>query len=77
MEREVAVVNLDEIATHWQIPVEVVKTFIVEYGLNPLNPGAWAGELEHWNLLIAAKQQAFEESLFPRPTRPEPAKTSP
>ncbi len=56
-------VDLDELAARWQIPVEVVKTFIVDYGMNPIHPEDWVPD--HWDLWISEKQKAFEASVFP------------
>lgn len=72
-ENELLVVDLDEIATRWQIPVERVMYFITDLGLDPQQPEDWVPE--HWDLWIAEKQQAFDDLLFPRELRPEPAET--
>ncbi len=61
--RQLRVVNLDEIAARWQIPVAVLQSFITDYGLNPARPGKWVSE--HWDLLIQEKQKAFDDALFP------------
>ncbi len=61
--KRLRVVDLDELAARWQIPVEVVKTFIVDYGMNPTHPEDWVPD--HWDLWISEKQKAFEASVFP------------
>ncbi len=33
--KQLRVVDLDEIAARWQIPVAVLQSFITDYGLNP------------------------------------------
>ena len=69
MERRILVVNLDEIASRWQIPVERIKYFITDCGMNPAKPEKWGAK--HWDLLMQEKQKAFDDSLFPRKFRPE------
>ncbi len=72
MER-LRVVNLDEIAERWQIPVERVKYFITDCGMNPRQTAAWVAKNQE--LFLREKQKAFEDSLFPRHLRPEPAES--
>lgn len=76
MERErLVVVNLDEIAARWQIPVERVKYFITDCGM-PVGDearGKWFAE--NSELVLQEKQKAFNALLFPRPLRPEPTET--
>ena len=67
-EKGLVLVNLDELADRWQIPVTVVKGFIVDHGMNPACYEDWVAT--NWELFIAEKQKAFEASLFPRPLRP-------
>ena len=70
MERELVVVNLDEIAARWQIPVERVKYFITDCGM-PVEDeerGRWFAE--HTDLIMEEKRKAFDALLFPRPLRP-------
>ena len=72
MERApLVVISLDEIASRWQIPVERIIYFITNCGMNPAEPEKWG--VENWDLLIKEKQEAFEDSLFPRELRLEPS----
>ncbi len=57
--------NLDELADHWQIPVDVVKYFITERGLDPTRTGKWLADETNAALLIAEKQKVFEAAVFP------------
>ncbi len=57
--------NLDELADHWQIPLDVVKSFIVEKGLDPTQTGKWLADETNAALLIAEKQKVFEAAVFP------------
>ncbi len=72
MER-LRVVNLDEIAYRWQIPVERVKYFITDCGMDPRKSAQWVED--HKDLFLEEKRIAFEDSLFPRHLRPEPAES--
>jgi hypothetical protein len=66
MER-LRVINLDELAIRWQIPVERIKYFITDCGMNPAQPEKWAAS--HWEVFMKEKQEAFESSLFPEKLR--------
>lgn len=68
------VVDLDEIATRWQLPVERVIYFISEMGMDPAQPEEWV--VDNWDIWISEKQEAFEALLFPRELRIEPAEAS-
>jgi hypothetical protein len=77
VERErLVVVNLDEIAARWQIPVERIKYFITDCGMpvEEKERGQWFAE--HTDLILEEKRKAFDESLFPRHLRPEPTETT-
>ncbi len=68
------VVNLDELAQRWEIPVERVKYLITDCGMDMTAPEKWAAH--HSEIVLKEKQEAFEDSLFPRhlrPPAPEPA----
>jgi hypothetical protein len=69
-ERGLVVVDISELAKRWQIPVERVKYFIADCGMNPAQPEKWG--VEHWEILMQEKQKAFDDSLFPEKLRPEP-----
>lgn len=73
MERLI-VTSLDEIASLWQIPVDRVKYFITDGGMDPMKPEKWAAE--NWEVFIKEKQAAFEASLFPGHLRPESTETT-
>jgi hypothetical protein len=73
-EKGLLVVNLDELASRWQVPIERIMYFVTDCGLDPTCPEDWVPE--HWDLFIEEKQKAFEDLLFPWPTRPEFAETS-
>ncbi len=70
------VVNMDEIASRWQIPVERIQYFVAELGmpLTDTERGRWFSD--HADLILQEKQKAFEDLLFPGHLRPEPAETS-
>lgn len=62
-EKEIFVVNIDELAQRWQIPVERVKYLIVECGMDMSAPEQWAAA--HSEIVLKEKQEAFDNSLFP------------
>lgn len=73
------VVNLDEIAARWQIPVERIKYFITDLNMPVDDAGRGQWFAEHSNLILKEKQQAFEANLFPAQVRiptATPAKTA-
>ena len=75
-ERKLLVVNIDEIAAQWQIPVDTIIHFIVDLEM-PLDDEAlnrWFAD--HSELILEEKQKAFDDLLFPRELRPEPAKSA-
>lgn len=75
MEREgLVVINLDNIAARWQIPVKRIQFFITDCGMDPLLTAKWVEENQE--LFLAEKQKAFEDSLFPQHLRPEPMKST-
>lgn len=67
------VINLDEMAERWQIPIERVKFFITDCGMDPVRSAEWVEKNK--DFFLAEKSKAFDDSLFPRPFRPEPAET--
>jgi hypothetical protein len=75
-ERGLIIVNLDEIAARWQIPVERIKYFITDCGMpvEEKERGRWFAK--HTDLIMEEKQKAFDASLFPRKLRPEPTETT-
>lgn len=73
MNEKLSVIDLDELAARWQIPVEKVIYFITDCGMDPTAPEEWVPD--HWDLWIAEKQAAFEALLFPREFRIEPTET--
>lgn len=75
-ERGLIIVNLDEIAARWQIPVERIKFFITDCGMpvEEKERGRWIAE--HTDLIMEEKRKAFEASLFPGKLRPEPTETT-
>lgn len=73
-ERGLTVVNLDELAQRWQIPVERVKYLIVDCGMDMEAPEKWAAA--NSEIVLREKQKAFDESLFPQHLRREPAEVS-
>jgi hypothetical protein len=76
MEREqLVVINLDEIAARWQIPVARVMYLIAELDMPVDDAGRGEWFADHSDLILKEKQDAFEASLFPRHSRPEPTKT--
>lgn len=62
MERKIALVNLDELANRWQIPVGRVKYFVTELGMNPMRPEKWVAQ--HWDIFMAEKRQANDAYLL-------------
>ena len=68
------VVNISELAARWQIPVERVVYLITNCGMDMRRPEKWA--VQHWDLFMAEKQKAFEDSLFPRRFRLEASEAS-
>jgi hypothetical protein len=65
-ERKLLVVNIDEIAAQWQIPVDTIIHFIVDLEM-PLEDQAldrWFAD--HSELILKEKQNAFDNLLFPR-----------
>ena len=62
-ERGLVVANLDEISRRWQIPVERVKYFITDCGLDPNKSAKWVAE--HKDFFLGEKQKAFEDKVFP------------
>lgn len=68
MER-LLVVNLDEIASRWQIPVDRIMHFIVECGMPMDDEGRGKWFAEHSDLVLKEKQEAFEAALFPQKFR--------
>ena len=63
------VVNIHEFAARWQIPVERVIYLITDCGMDMRRPEKWA--VQHWDVFMAEKQKAYEDSLFPGKFRPE------
>lgn len=52
MEREfkpLVVVNIDEIANRWQLPVDRIKYFITDCDMNPAVPEKWG--VKNWDFL--------------------------
>ena len=71
---QLVVVNLNDIAHRWEIPVERIQYFIVECGLLVNLPEEeWFAS--HSELILKEKQAYVESLLFPRKLRPEPSKT--
>lgn len=71
---QLVVVNLNDIAHRWEIPVERIQYFIVECGLLVNLPEEeWFAS--HSELILKEKQAYVELLLFPRKLRPEPSKT--
>ena len=74
MKERFVVINLDALVSRWQIPVERIKYFITDCGLDPMEPEKWAAD--NWELFLKEKQEAFEASLFPGKFRPESTETT-
>jgi hypothetical protein len=66
---ELVVVNLDELASRWQIPVERVMYFITDCAMPMDDEGQGKWFSDNWELVIAEKQKAFDASLFPEKFR--------
>ena len=71
---KLVVVNIEELSSRWQIPVERVIYLITDCGMDMRRPEKWAAQ--HWDLLMAEKQKAFEDRLFPKRFRPESVEVS-
>jgi len=69
------VVNIDELASRWLIPVERVIYLITDCGMDMQQPEKWAAQ--HWDLIMEEKRKAFDDLLFPRKFRPEATVSSP
>jgi len=75
-ERKLLVVNIDEIADQWQIPVEMIIHFIVDLKMPMEDEAINRWFADHSELILEEKQKAFDDLLFPREFRPEPAKSA-
>jgi hypothetical protein len=76
MERgRLLVVNLNELAKKWEIPVPVIVHFIVDCDMPMEEEQRSEWFSSHSDLILEEKQKAFENLLFPRKFRPEPSKT--
>jgi hypothetical protein len=78
MERKgITLVNLDEIAERWQVPVERIKYFITDCDL-PVEDDEARGEwfAENSELILEEKRTHHESLIFPRELRPEATETS-
>jgi len=68
MRENLVVVDLDELAQRWEIPLERIQYLITDCGMNMTAPELWAAK--HSEIVLNEKQIAFEDSLFPRHLRP-------
>lgn len=69
------VVNIDELAQRWQIPVERVQYFITDCGMDMNAPEKWAAA--NSDIILREKQAAFEANLFPIQSRGEKSESIP
>jgi hypothetical protein len=76
MKERLVAINLDEIASRWQIPVERVKYFIADCGMPVEEKGRGQWFAEHTDLILEEKQKAFDASLFPGKLRLETPETT-
>jgi hypothetical protein len=76
MEKEnLVVVNLDEIASRWQIPIDRIKYFITDLGMDPVHASDWV--VDNWRIWLVEKQVSFDDVLFPLELRPKLAEPAP
>lgn len=70
------VIDLDEIAERWELPIAVIQHFIIDCDM-PVEEGK-RGEWFDLNsdLILEEKRKHFEDLLFPRELRPEPSKAA-
>ena len=76
MKEKLIVISLNEISDRWQIPVERIQYFITELNMPVDDEGRGKWFAEHSELILSEQQKAFDDLLFPRPFRPEPAEPS-
>ena len=55
-------VNLDEIADRWQLPIAVIMYFITDLNMDPVCPEMFF--VYNSDIILKEKQKVFEQKLF-------------
>lgn len=54
-------VDISELASRWGVYVVAIERYIVECGMNPLEPEKWF--VDHSDLVLKDKEKLFDEKL--------------